>query len=102
VRDGDWKLVRPVDLTNDGVTGPVLGVLAPHGLAAPTYDWKPGEPYIPRLPAPLPSQLFNLREDPQEQHDLAAKYPERVQRMETLINQWFGTVLTDFKRSKAE
>jgi arylsulfatase A len=100
VRDGDWKLVRPIDQTDDGVTGPVLGVLPPAGLAAPTCDRLPGERYIPRLPVPLPSQLFNLREDPQEQHDVSAQYPERVQRMETMMNQWFESVMQDLNQTE--
>lgn len=93
VRDGNWKLVRPVDLTGDGVSGPVLGVLKPRGMIEPPSGWHVGDPYIPELPAPLPPQLFNLKEDPQEQHDLSKQYPERVERMSAELDRWFQSVM---------
>lgn len=93
VREGDWKLVRPC---LDDVTGPVLGVLEPRGIAKPTYDWDTKSRYIPRLPAPLAPQLFNLRIDPQELHDLSSSEPERMQRMGNQLDAWFESVMSDF------
>jgi arylsulfatase A-like enzyme len=57
IRDGDWKLVLP------------RGKQAPQGKA-------------PRRPA---GELFNLREDPAEQHNRLAEQPERAQRMRTQL-----------------
>lgn len=53
IRDGDWKLILP------------RGKQAPQGKA-------------PRKPA---GELFNLREDPAEQHNLLVEQPERAQLM---------------------
>ena len=37
-------------------------------------------------------QLFNLREDPRQQHDLAAVRPEVLQRLTTAYDDWFKDV----------
>jgi arylsulfatase A len=92
VREGDWKLVRPC---LDDVTGPLLGVLAPHhGIAQPTCDWNGVGRYRPRLPEPLTPQLFNLLEDPQELNDLSAQHPHRMERMGRELDNWFESVIT--------
>jgi arylsulfatase A-like enzyme len=57
IRDGDWKLILP------------RGKQAPQGKA-------------PRKPA---GELFNLREDLAEQHNLLTEQPERAQRMRTQL-----------------
>jgi hypothetical protein len=36
--------------------------------------------------------LFNLEEDPYEQHDLAEAHPERLRRMEAALERWFESV----------
>ena len=33
-------------------------------------------------------QLFNLRDDPGEQHDLAKDEPETVERLTTMLHNW--------------
>lgn len=45
-------------------------------------DWK-----LVRFPD-RPAELFNLKDDISEQHNLAAKYPERVRQMYKMIYQW--------------
>jgi arylsulfatase A len=100
VRDGDWKLVRPV--MGDGVDGPVLGILKPRGIVEPPHQFIEDTPYIPQLPPGLPAQLFNLRTDPQELHDLAAQYPDRVERMEQMLDDWFYAVMTDYTETEME
>lgn len=89
VRDGAWKLVRPC---LDDVTGAILGIPRPIGLAEPAHQWSPGTPYIPTPPDPLPPQLFNLAEDPQELHDLSAVHPDRMSSMLNQLDQWFESV----------
>jgi arylsulfatase A-like enzyme len=37
--------------------------------------------------------LFNLREDPHEQHDLASKRPDIVARAMNLLDGWYGTMM---------
>ncbi len=100
VRDGDWKLVRPVE--GHGVDGPVLGLLKPRGIVEPTHSVNAEEPYIPQLPPGRPAQLFNLRSDPEEQRDVAAQHPERVARMEQMLDAWFASVMNDYKETEME
>ena len=38
-------------------------------------------------------RLFNLREDPSESRDLAAEYPEVVERLQNLYNSWTRSVV---------
>jgi arylsulfatase A-like enzyme len=58
IRSGDWKLVRP--------------------------SMGKGE-YEAIATTPL---LFNLRQDPGEQHDLAASYPDRAQQLQAAWDEW--------------
>lgn len=45
-------------------------------------DWK-----LIRLPDRLP-QLYNVKLDVAEQHDVASKHPERVNRLLKVLGQW--------------
>lgn len=62
LRQGPWKYVPPVK-TRDGL-GP----------------WR-------KLPTPPPGALYNVAEDPREQHNLATAEPERLQAMKDLLEQ---------------
>ena len=93
IRDGDWKLVRPqipeameirpVDTAMDNVV-----------------KWRPElfedvwrEPLPTRdIPEPPPALLFNVAQDPQEKHDLAAQHPARAAAMEAALERWFVDV----------
>jgi arylsulfatase A len=96
MRDGNWKLVRP-DM-------PEAKKVAPEDLAFDiALKYKPElfkdisripEPER-QLPVPPPAQLFNLKDDPGEQNDLAPMYPERVERMLTELETWFSDVEAD-------
>ena len=93
IRDGDWKLVRPaID---------ELMEVAPTDLAMEIESKYRPERFesLVETPEPergaavaVPSQLFDRRSDPLEQHDLAADHPERVRRMEAKIAAWFEAV----------
>ena len=52
-----------------------------------TYDGAPGKMKYP--PAGGEPQLFNLKEDPDEQTNLAAKHPQRVEELAALLNDWY-------------
>ena len=90
MRDGDWKLVRPqireamqvspLDTANDNAVK-----YRPELFSDIVRD--AGAPHD--LPDPPPALLFNLADDPQEQHDLAAQNPQRVSAMETALADWF-------------
>jgi arylsulfatase A len=93
MRDGEWKLVRPS---------------IKEAMAADPKDWemdraykREPEKYIdiyrdpepPRdIPPPPPPQLFNIEQDPLEEHDLAAVEPARVARMAGELELWFEAV----------
>jgi arylsulfatase A-like enzyme len=66
VRDGDWKLVKT---RNHGGYRPTCQVL----MGPPIGD-KP--------------QLFDLKNDPSEQLDVADKHPEVVERLQALYRHW--------------
>jgi arylsulfatase A-like enzyme len=45
-----------------------------------------------KLPDPLPLQLFDIPNDPYEQHDLAARHPEIVAQLKREYEHWFDDV----------
>jgi arylsulfatase A-like enzyme len=72
IRQGPWKLI----LDTKG-SGGVRGV---------TPDWHPIVSSSPeQIGATGVGQLYNLSEDPYEQHDLYARHPEIVKRLEQLL-----------------
>lgn len=96
VRSGRWKLhvrspghprfhnLAPAELETwidprgpDGVT-----ILAPFEQAKPTQH-----PGLISGDAPKAMMLFDLQEDPGEQHDLAAEYPDQVERLLALFRE---------------
>ncbi len=96
MRDGDWKLVRP-DM-------PEAKFVAPEDLAFDIALKYHPELFndisrIPeperRMPVAPPAQLFNLKDDPGEENDLAATYPARVDQMLSSLESWFQDVEAD-------
>jgi arylsulfatase A len=93
VRDGDWKLMRPWRARAWEVPDAnwILTSLdnpehfAEHGIFRPPY------PEVPIGTAGAP-QLFQVADDPFEQHDLAASEPERVARLGAMLDAWFDEV----------
>jgi arylsulfatase A-like enzyme len=63
-------------------------------------DWKLIQWYSLENDDVVETQLFNLAEDPGEQHDLADKEPAKRQHLESLLNAWKSEVnarLGEFK-----
>ena len=107
VRDGDWKLVRPL----------IRGTrFFREELCVSDEDWRRTAAFIeadmrhkenplsvrsvfpvPRLrpQRPEPPELYDLGQDPGEQHDLAAEHPDRVRRMLGQLEDWFEAVEAD-------
>ena len=96
IRDGDWKLVRPMvkgtmdvpDIKWLQVAMYEAEYFVEHGVIQ--------EPDPPRElgPAP-PPELYNIAADPLEQEDLAAKHPEVVARLSRELENWFEDVEAD-------
>ena len=90
LRDGDWKLLRPLIAEAMEVTRfetPMDNAVKwyPEGFDG-IYD----EPFPQRdIPDPPPPLLFNIAEDPFEQHDLAAQHPQKAAAMEAELERWF-------------
>ncbi len=93
MRDGDWKLVRPI--INEAMATPDI-----HWLGVSMYEpehfiengiiRKPDPPRdVP--PPPLP-ELYNIALDPLERENLAALYPERASAMLRALETWFEEV----------
>jgi arylsulfatase A len=93
MRDGDWKLVRPVIPATFEVYEPYWLTVSMYN---PEYFIANGLLPVPSpdrsFPDPPPAELYNLCEDPLETDDLAARYPEVVSRMTRELDVWFEEV----------
>ena len=92
VRDGDWKLVRPVIAQTMEV--PDIHWL-PVSMYYPEYFIQNGiltQPPQPPLPTPPEPELYNLSEDPGESRNLAAEYPQIARRLLDDLETWFAEV----------
>ena len=99
MRDGDWKLVRQraPQTYRDAIDGPMdqrhrespesFPAIVP---APPRSDFSYGPP--------SPAELYNLRDDPAEQYNLAGQDPGRVARMVQDLEAWFEDVEADRRR----
>lgn len=93
MRDGDWKLVRPriaeaMQVSPDDLEMDSRLKYQPETITDIVRAPEP-ERVVPQAGAPL---LFNLRDDPFEQHDLCALHPDRVRRMQVQLDNWFDDV----------
>lgn len=103
LREGPWKLYWPMaegtmkkDIARDNPSYE-RGLIMEHwemplDTELPSYNGiKLGTP-----------QLFNLVEDPSEKYDLASEQPERVKHMIKIYDEWFGSIMKDYKKSWEE
>ncbi len=99
MRDGDWKLVRPaIDEVMQVLPADLaMDIDAKYHPERYTDIVRDAGPERTIGPVP-PPQLFNLRSDPTEQHDLAARHPERVARMDAALTRWFEDVEGERRR----
>ena len=106
MRDGDWKLVRPV-LDIGYRTAEDEAAMQRYVETDIEYKYHPEN--VTRLmddpdpelvvPDPPPPQLYNIAADPFEGNDLAAEHPDRAARMNGRLQDWFGAV--DEERARA-
>ena len=92
MRDGPWKLCYPT--IPEAVHKPkrdseLTAALVRHPDQVTDICREPVER---TLSEPKPPRLFNLEQDPYEQHDLAGLQPRRVHRMKQELEAWFAEV----------
>lgn len=102
VRDGDWKLVRPI--VWEAAAAPCCQPWLTVSMYAPEYFEQRGllaEPEPERhWPPPPPPELYNLAADPNEERNLAAVHPEIVQRLSRDLETWFEQVEAERRASR--
>ncbi|MGB6220516.1 sulfatase-like hydrolase/transferase [Haloferula sp.] len=98
IRDGDWKLYleEPRYLKKSDVESQPMLNPWPDGVTIIAPEEQPGPGQYPgiipaRFSNPLP--LFNLAEDPTESLDLAAEYPEIVERLKEAHQRFLKSML---------
>ena len=96
MRDGDWKLVRPVSKETTW-TDPAEQEEDSKFRDAPWEHFEPVEGPFPHreLPSPPPAELYNIADDPLEQNNLADQHPNRAHKMLTQLETWFEDVEKD-------
>lgn len=97
VRDGDWKLLRPIipaamTLEEEDLRMDRELKYHPERFADIRREPMP----VPELPETLPRPLlFNLADDPGEQSDVSEEHPEQVSKMQAMLDAWFASVEAD-------
>lgn len=103
MRDGNWKLVRPV--LREAMDFPdhhwlYVSMYGPEHFIHNGILPLPERPQ--EVPKPPPPELYNLAEDPLEQNNLATKHPERAGKMLVELERWFEEVMAEYRRVKLE
>lgn len=103
MREGDWKLVRPA-IREAMMVHPEDAALDRELKEHPDRITTARERSLSErlLPAPAPSQLFNIAADPLERVDLRSVEPTRAKRMEDELKAWFEEVEYERHRSARE
>ena len=93
MRDGEWKLVRPVIKEAVWTSPDEMAMdreleMNPENFVDILRDPEPER----KLSEPSPPELYNIAEDPAEEHNLAEVHPERTRRMLRDLETWFEEV----------
>ncbi|MDQ1374641.1 MAG: arylsulfatase, partial [Actinomycetota bacterium] len=93
MRDGNWKLVRPAIAEAMEVAGADLAMDVAMKYNPTAFTAVDDGPFPARdVPPPPPAQLFDVANDPNEEHDLAGVERMRASRMEAELARWFDDV----------
>ena len=99
VREGSWKLVRPAldvsyateadqTLANRYIEKDIEYKYHPENLSH-VFDWPEPEQIVPKPPDP---ELYDIDNDPLEQHNLAAQNPDIALKLLRNLETWFEEV----------
>ena len=99
VRDGDWKLVRPAlplqpatpedqRLADEYVLMDILYKYEPDKVPR-IFDWPEPNRIIDDPPRP---ELYNIADDPLEEHDLWDEHPQQAAKLLNDLENWFDEV----------
>ena len=108
MRDGDWKLVRP-QIAFRYASAADEALAAQYVALDIEYKYHPERvpsirtDMMPALviPDPLPPELYNIRNDPLEQHNLAPHEPIRLAHMQNALESWFEEVAAEGMSKRA-
>jgi hypothetical protein len=105
VRDGRWKLhvLPPRDRRDDPAAGRWIDPRAPDGVTilAPFEQSQPDEyPGLRTGDETRAMSLFDLGDDPGEQHDVAAKHPDVVARLKARYDQVIKEIQIETRHSE--
>jgi arylsulfatase A-like enzyme len=93
IRDGDWKLVRPV--IDAAMATPDIHWLwvSMYGPEHFIHNGIIRDPDPPReVPPPPPPELYNIAQDPLEREDVGARHPDVARRLLCALETWFEEV----------
>jgi arylsulfatase A-like enzyme len=93
MRDGEWKLVRP-QIGAAHYLSPeeyALDRATKRDPESRTDICRDPEP-VREIPEPPAPELYNIADDPEEQHNLAGEQPERAAKMLAELETWFEEV----------
>lgn len=108
MRDGPWKLVRP-QMAMRPATPEAQALMTRYVERDIAYKRDPDSVSLmteaePQrlIGEPPPPELYHVADDPAEETDLAARNPERVSRMLSSLESWFGEVEAERRTVAAE
>ncbi len=102
MRDGAWKLVYP-NLEIPAASAADQQRMDRYVALDIEYKYHPERisgifpDMIPErvIPTPAAAELYNIQDDPLEQHNLAAQQPERVAHMRSTLETWFEEAVAE-------
>lgn len=102
IREGRWKLYWPGDGASLRKDGGRDNPSYLRGLVRPHWEMPLDRQLDPPTTAPQPPpRLYDLDDDPAEQHDLAATHPEIVQSLARKHDEWFAEIIPQWQQSRA-